>query len=125
MYGQIVRKVEVCSADAASQGSAERGLQSASAERQQLLGIGEEETGRDLVVSPMKFAIPVRRELVLSVFSRLAHDERSRLPWRACNGGNKKTAIRGAELIALQLEQIVDVWIDTGNCEGRLHRCVR
>ena len=70
-------------ADAAGQGTAQRSLQAAGSKRQYLLAVGEEEAGRDFVVAAVKFAVPVRGELIFGVFAGLAHNELCRIPDRS------------------------------------------
>ena len=74
MNWKVVREIQVCRADAAGQGPAERSLQSSSTERKERFGIRIEEAGRDFVLPTVDFPVPVGGELILCVLPRLIQD---------------------------------------------------
>src|SRR5438046_9764209 len=84
---KVIREVEVGGADTAREGAAKGSLQPAGAKGQQRFRIGEEEAGGEFVLAAPKFAIPVRGELVVRVFSRPADAERSCSAARAGDRG--------------------------------------
>src|SRR6267143_3253519 len=102
---EIVRKVEIGRADTAGEGAAERSLEAARAEGKQRFRIGEEEAGGDFVLAATEFAVPVGGELVVSVFSRLADKEGTRVAGGAGNRGDQKPTRAAAELVALKVQE--------------------
>ena len=88
--GEIQRKIQITCCDAGAQGSTQRSLQAACAERQHLLRIGKEEARRQLVIAAIEFLVPVSRELVIGEFAGLADDE---LPRGSRNARNRRDQV--------------------------------
>src|SRR5712692_1173821 len=112
-HRERVGKVQVGSRNRAP----ERRLQAARAKRFERFRIGIEKAFGDFVVSAMEFAVPVRRELIVCIFSGLAdreRDGRTRLrPAWLGRSGVQKSAGPAAKLVALGVKDGRNNRIDT------------
>src|SRR3981189_67335 len=102
---EIIREIEVGGGDAAGECAAERSLEAAGAEGKDGFRIGKEEARGDLVLAAAKFTIPVGGELIVSVLSRLANNEGTRVAGGAGNRGDQKPTRAAAELVALKIQE--------------------
>src|SRR2546430_16563236 len=91
-------EVEAGAADTAREGATKGSLQPAGAKGEQRFRIGEEEAGGDFVLAAPKFPIPVRGELVVRVFSRLADDEGTCAAGRAGDRGDEESTGAAPEI---------------------------
>src|SRR5260221_10234916 len=108
VYGNVVREIEVRSADATGESAAEGSLQTAGPKWQLGFRIREKESGAQLVFAGVEFLIPVRGELVIVVFSRLANQKLARRPGCACYRGDQESVGIVAEVSRLsQLQKRV------------------
>ena len=129
--GQVVWEIQIGGADTAGQSAAERSLQTAGAEGQERLGVGEKETRGYFVRAAAEFTVPIGGELVVGVFAGAADDEgrgvetdgavsriHSDTGIRRIANGRKQEAAGIAELIALEIQKRNDHRIN-GDGNGR------
>src|SRR5256885_7461319 len=116
VHRKIIGKVQSCRLDATGQRRSQGLLQVARPKGQKRFRIGEEEPRAYFIRAAAEFAVPVSRELVIRIFSRLTDGELPSLAGRARDSRDQEPARTAPKLVALKIEQSMHHGIDGRRC---------